>query len=393
MQTASEHDVIIVGAGPGGATAATALAQQGRDVLLIDRHDFPRDKICGDAISQGCIRIMNELGMAPQIEAAIARGEFYSLHGMRLVGPNGEMLQAEFEPGVNGETSFVAPRRYFDALIQQHALDSGAKFLRAEVKEPILDENGRVTGVLARENGEVKAYRSPVVIGADGVTSTLMRALRPPQGQHVDKHRAVALRAYIKGIELYPHEVEFFLYDDILPGYAWIFPAGDNVANIGLGMRLDRFRELKKNLKKMLEDFLNMPAIRERTANGVDLQDVAIWQLSFGSQKKLQHAYDGALLVGDAAGFINPLTGGGIENALISGQLAAETIDQALRTGDTSREGLKIYEQRCDEEMWDVMRKSFLYQRVLLNYPVVVDFLIRYLGQHGGVAKTFLSKL
>ena len=123
------------------------------------------------------------------------------------------------------------------------------------------------------------------------------------------------------------------------------------------------------------------------------MRDVAIWQLSFGSQKKLQHAYDGALLVGDAAGFINPLTGGGIENALISGKLAAETIDQALRTGDISREGLKIYEQQCDEEMWDGMRKSFLYQRILLNYPGFVDFLIRYLGQHGGVAKTFLSKL
>ncbi|MBP6015678.1 MAG: NAD(P)/FAD-dependent oxidoreductase [Candidatus Promineofilum sp.] len=393
MPTVSEHDVIVVGAGPGGATAATALAQQGRDVLLIDRHDFPRDKICGDAISQGCIRIMNELGMASQIEAAVADSKFHELHGMRLIGPNGDMLHADFKSGDNGEKSYVVPRLYFDALLQQHALDSGAKFLRAEVKEPILDESGRITGVLARENGEVKAYRAPAVIGADGVTSTIMRALRPEAGQHKDKHRAVALRAYIEGIELYPHEVEFFLYDDILPGYAWIFPAGENIANIGLGMRLDRFRELKKNLKKMLKDFLEMPAIRERTTKGVDLQNVAIWQLSFGSQKRLQHAFDGALLVGDAAGFINPLTGGGIENALISGQLAAETIDQALQTGDTSREGLKIYEQRCDEEMWDMMRKSFLYQRVLLNYPVVVDFLIRYLGQHGGVAKTFLSKL
>lgn len=393
MQTVSEHDVIVVGAGPGGATAATVLAQQGRDVLLIDRHDFPRDKICGDAVSQGCVRIMNELGMAPKLEAAVTRGEFYPLHGLRLVGPNGDVFQADFKGGPNGEVSYVVPRFYFDALIHQYALDNGAKFLQAEVKEPLVDENGQVIGVLARENGEVKAYRSSVVIGADGVTSTIMRALRPEAGQHVDKHRAVALRAYIKGLELYPHEVEFFLYDDILPGYAWVFPISENAANIGLGMRLDRFRELKKNLKKMLKDFLEMPAIRARTANGVDLRDVAIWQLSFGSQKKLQHAYDGALLVGDAAGFINPLTGGGIQNALLSGKLAAETIDQALRIGDTSRETLKIYEQLCDEEMWDEMRKSFLYQRVLLNYPRLVDFLIRYLGQHGGVAKTFMSKL
>jgi geranylgeranyl reductase family protein len=392
MQIASEHDVIVVGAGPAGATTATALARQGHDVLLIDRHTFPRDKICGDAISQGCIRIMNSLGMESKIKTAVARGEFYQLDGMRLVGPSGHTLHAGFNHGQNGEKSYVAPRIYFDAVIQQHAVDSGASFLQAEVKEPII-KGGQVTGVLARQNGETKAHRARIVVGADGVTSTVMRALRPEPKQHVDKHRAVALRAYIKGLELYPHEVEFFLYDEILPGYAWIFPAGDDVANIGLGMRLDRFRGLKKNLKMMLQEFLEMPAIRERAANGTDLHDVAIWQLSFGSQKRLQHAYDGALLVGDAAGFINPLTGGGIHNALISGILAADTIDEAMRAGDFSRERLKVYESRCDEEMWDGMKKSFFYQRILLNYPGFVDFLIRYLGRHGAVAQTFLSKL
>ena len=107
----------------------------------------------------------------------------------------------------------------------------------------------------------------------------------------------------------------------------------------------------------------------------------------------MRHVFDGALLVGDAAGFINPLTGGGIHNALISATLAADTIDAALRTGDTSRESMLIYEQRCHDEMWDGMQKSYFYQRVLLNYPRVVDLLIRYLGRHGGVAQTFLSKL
>lgn len=392
MQTASEHDVIVVGAGPGGATTATALAQQGHDVLLMDRQGFPRDKICGDAISLGCIRIMNDLGMDGKVRDAVARGEFHRLDGMRLVGPSGHLIEAPFKRGPNGEESYVAPRIYYDAVIQQHAVDSGARFLQAEVKEPII-ENGRVVGVTARTNGETKAFRSRVVVGADGVTSTIMRALRAEPAQHVDKHRAVALRAYITGLDLFPHMVEFFLYDDILPGYAWIFPIGGGAANIGLGMRLDRFRQLKKNLKKMLQEFLEMPAIKERARNGTDIRDVAIWQLNFGSQKKLQHAYDGALLVGDAAGFINPLTGGGIENALISGVLAADAITGALRSGDTSREGLKIYERRCDEEMWSGMRKSYFYQLILLNYPGVVDNLIKYLGQHGGVAKTFISKL
>ena len=341
---------------------------------------------------------MNDLGMGDKIKAAVARGEFHRLDGMRLVGPSGHTLHSTFQRGPNGEESYVAPRLHFDAVIQQQALESGAHFLQAEVKEPLI-EDGRVVGVLARATGEdatnggTHAYRSRVVIGADGVTSTIMRHLRPEPAQHVDKHRAVALRAYIKGLELYPHEVEFFLYNEILPGYAWIFPAGEGFANIGLGMRLDRFRDQKRNLKKMLQEFLEMPAIRARLKKGKVLENVAIWQLNFGSQKNLQHAYNGALLVGDAAGFINPLTGGGIHNALISACLAADTISAALRKGDTSREGLREYEQRCDEEMWAGMRKSLFYQRILLNYPIVVDFLIRYLGRHGGVAKTFLSKL
>jgi flavin-dependent dehydrogenase len=101
-----------------------------------------------------------------------------------------------------------------------------------------------------------------VVVGADGVTSPIARALRPESNQHVDMHRAVALRAYIEDLEEYPGEVEFYLYKDILPGYAWIFPTGPNQANIGLGMRLDHFRQRKENLKTLLQQFLDMPAIK-----------------------------------------------------------------------------------------------------------------------------------
>lgn len=392
MSSVSEHEVIVVGAGPGGATAATALAQAGRDVLLLDRQSFPRDKICGDAISLGAIQIMNDLGMADKVRAAHERGEFYPLDGMRLVSPSGHTLHADFHRGPAGEASYVAPRLFFDAVIQRHAVDSGARYRQAEVTGPLL-EDGRVVGVVTRENGDSRVFRAPIVIGADGVTSTIMRHLRPEANQHVDMHRAVALRAYIEGIELFPHKVEFFLYDEVLPGYAWIFPAGDDVANIGLGMRLDVFRKHKRNLKKMLSDFLAMPDIRPRLKNGRAPRDVAIWQLNFGSQAELQHAFDGALLVGDAAGFINPLTGGGIHNALISGVLAAQTADEALRRGDVSRESLRVYEERCDEAMWPGMRKAFFYQRFLLNYPTIVDWLIRLLGQHGSIAQIFVSKL
>lgn len=387
-----ERDVIVVGAGPAGATTATILAQKGYDVLLLDRQSFPRDKACGDAVPAAVIGMLHRLGMKEKVEAAEARGELYPLTQMLLVSPNGHALQAEFRKGEAGTDSYVSPRYYFDALIQEHAVASGAEFRQARVTGPVM-ENGRVTGVKARVNGSTEALPAKVVVGADGVTSSIARTLRPKSEQHEDAHRAVALRAYIDDLEEEPHQVEFYLYDEILPGYAWIFPTGRRTANIGLGMRLDHFRELDRSLEDMLHDFLQMPAIEERLLNGGELRDVATWQLNFGSQKGMQYTYDGALLVGDAAGFINPLTGGGIHNSLVSAELAAYTIDQAMRAGDTSYEAMRGYERQCHEAMWGSMRRSFTLQRMLYHVPFLVDFLVRWMGANTQFAKTFLSKL
>lgn len=222
MAQEEERDVIVVGAGPAGATTAMILAQHGYDVLMLDRYDFPRDKACGDGIPAGAWRRLLERGMGEKIDGAVARGDMYPISGMRLMSPRGNVIEAAFnEP--DGQLSYVMPRVHFDALIQQHAVDSGAEFRAAAVKEPLI-EDGRVVGVMAQLNGAVKPIRSKLVVGADGVTSIITRNLRPKDAQHKDEHRAIALRAYIRGMEVFPGEVEFFLYDDILPGYAWIFP-------------------------------------------------------------------------------------------------------------------------------------------------------------------------
>lgn len=392
MTTATERDVIVVGAGPAGSTTATALAQKGYDVLLLDRHQFPRDKTCGDAVPAGAIELLWRLGMREKIEKAVERGEFYPLKGMLLVSPRGHELHAKFDHGKHGADSYVAPRFYFDAVLQQHAVDSGAEFCKAQAKEPIV-ENGKVVGVRARVNGAVEDLRAKLVIGADGVTSVVTRHIRPKKEQHVDGHRAVALRAYIEDIEELPQEVEFYLYKGILPGYAWIFPIGDNKANIGLGMRLDHFRKKKYNLEKMLQDFLEMPAIKKRLLRGGQLRDVATWQLNFGSQQNLQHVFDGAILVGDAAGFINPLTGGGIHNALVSAELAAQVADEALQANDVSRAKMQVYEQLCHKHMWESMRNSYWMQRSFMRFPILVDFLVKQMKENSRLAQTFLTKL
>lgn len=388
----SEWDVIVAGAGPAGATTAVYLAQQGYDVLLLDRHQFPRDKVCGDAVPAGAIDTLTRLGMGDKIQQAAARGELYPLEGMLLVSPQGHELTARFHHGADGGDSYVAPRIHFDALIQQHAIEAGAEFRQAQVTAPLL-ENGRVVGVTVKENGRIQELHSKIVIGADGVTSAITRTLRLKENRHVDGHRAVALRAYIEGLEELPRQVEFYLYNQILPGYAWIFPIGQHRANIGLGMRLDHFRARKQSLEEMLDTFLAMPAIKKRLQPGWRLRDIATWQLNFGSQKRLQHVYDGAILVGDAAGLINPLTGGGIHNAIISAKLAARTVHEALQKGAVSRTSMQIYEQRIHEAMWDSMQRSYRFQRTLMRFPPLIDFLVKRMKANSGLAQTFLTKL
>ena len=389
---ANERDVIVVGAGPAGSTTAVYLTQQGYDVLLLDRHQFPRDKTCGDAVPAGAIDTLTHLGLGDKIQKAVERGELYPLESMLLVSPNGYKMEAMFRKSQTGSDSYVAPRIYFDALIQEHAVESGAEFRQAQVVGPLL-ENGRVVGVKVKDNGRAQDLRAKVVIGADGVTSVIARALRPKENQHVNGHRAVALRAYIEGLEEFPKQVEFYLYNQILPGYAWIFPIGQNRANIGLGMRLDHFRAKKQSLEEMLDIFLAMPTIKKRLQPGWKLRDVATWQLNFGSQKHLQHVYDGAILVGDAAGFINPLTGGGIHNAIISAKLSARTVHEALQRDDISRSGMQIYEQRVHEAMWSSMKRSYRIQRSLMRFPRLIDILIKQMKENSELAKMFLTKL
>jgi geranylgeranyl reductase family protein len=381
-----DREVVIVGAGPSGSAAASALAQKGHDVLLLDRQSFPRDKACGDGIPAQAIEYLYSLGMKDKIREA----KFYPVDKLLLSSPREYILEADLKPGKEyGADSYIVPRIDFDALVQQHAVDSGAEFCQARVKEPLVEE-GKVVGVRARFNGSEEDIRAKIVIGADGVTSVIARALRPDK--HEDKHRAVALRAYVEDIEELPHEVEFYLYKDILPGYAWIFPIGEGRANLGLGMRLDKFRNSNSKLEEMVEIFIEMPAIKKRLKNGGVLKDVAVWQLNFGSQN-MQRAYNGALLVGDAAGLINPLTGGGISNGLKSAILAADTVHKAIRSDDFSLEKLAVYDKNCDNAMKANMRKSYTIQRSLLYMPVLVDILIRWGGSNSVIAKTFVSKL
>ncbi len=385
-----EREVIIVGAGPAGSITAAILARQGRDVLLLDKQDFPRDKPCGDAVTPQAMAILQEEGLKPKIESAIFRGEFYPFKSIRIISPSGHEMVFPLDRNENETNSFISPRFYFDVLIQQYAIEMGAEFRKARVEETII-ENDFACGVKICKESAIKDIRSKIIVGADGVNSVIARKLRR-ENRHVSKHRALALRAYIDNIELYPQEIEFYLYRNILPGYAWIFPTGHNKANIGLGIRLDHYHKRSHKLKAMLKEFLAMPGINKRLKQGWQLSNMAVCPLNFGSQKHLHYSFNGAILVGDAAGFINPLTGGGIYKSLLSGQVGAEVIHKALQRGDISLTGLKEYEELCRSLLLGNLRRSYSLQKLLNYFPFMIDIIVFYWHKNNLLAKALIEK-
>lgn len=381
-----EADVIVVGAGPAGSAAACALARRDRRVVLIDREEFPRDKTCGDGVPPGSIEILNSLGMAESIRSA----GFYPIGGIRIGSPAGVCWETTFRPKRQGLQFVIAPRRRFDAIIQRAAAENGAGFVHAAVRD-LLIENGTVCGVRTVRNGEPVLLRSRVVIGADGAASRVARRLKPGR-KLPPSRRAVAIRGYVDGINTLPHKVEFYFNRPLKPGYAWVFPTGAGSANVGVYVRVDRLRQGRVRLESLLGDFLDSPAIRGRLNEGYTLNDVSSWQLPCGSYSPDRNAFDGALLVGDAAALVDPLTGEGIHSALVSATIAAEVIDDALTRGDCSYRVLGDYDLRCGDSLGPLMKRSARVQDWVDRAPWWVDLLFRAANAAPGLFRSFLNR-
>jgi geranylgeranyl reductase family protein len=340
-------DVVIVGAGPGGSSAAYHLARHGLSVQLLEKTEFPREKVCGDGLTPRAVRQLVRMGIDTRPEAGWLHNK-----GLRILGGGIRMELDWPELASFPDYGLTRTRLDFDQLLAEHARDAGAELLTGHnVSGPILDGAGRVVGVTATAGAEQKEFRAPLVLAADGVSARFALALGLAKRE--DRPIGVAVRRYYRSPARHDDDyLESWLElrsreggDALLPGYGWIFGLGDGRVNVGLGVLNSSAAWGKTNFRRMLTDWLATTPGEwgmndEANADGPILG--AALPMGFN---RVPHYARGVLLVGDSGGMVNPFNGEGIAYAMESGELAAEVAVQALHrsAGPAREQALRCY--------------------------------------------------
>ncbi|HEU0015688.1 MAG TPA: NAD(P)/FAD-dependent oxidoreductase [Longimicrobium sp.] len=320
-------DVVVAGGGPAGSAAAARLARRGYAVLVLDRADFPRRKPCGECVNPAAVAALASLGVLERVMAAgPAR-----LDGWRISPGAGPGFCGTFPAGLHG---LGIPRHTLDAILLDHARDAGAEVRTGARVADLLREGGRVTGVRVMGDDGDEEIHARLVVGADGLRSVVMRRLgllrRPP------RLRKLALQAHVAGLGDLAHRGELRTRGR---GCLGIADVGGGIANVTVVVAGDGAAAVAGDPTSFFDAALERYGIGD--ANRVD-DVLATGPFDYPVRRAVA---DGALLVGDAAGYYDPFTGQGIFRALRGAELAADAIHAALHAGDVSAAALAPYDR------------------------------------------------
>ncbi|OBF28968.1 FAD-linked oxidoreductase [Mycobacterium sp. ACS1612] len=313
-------DVVVVGAGPAGSAAAAWACRAGRDVLVIDSAQFPRDKACGDGLTPRAVLELQRLGLGPWLEGRVQH------RGLRLIGFGGD-VEVEWPGPSFPAVSSAVPRAELDDRIRMVAADDGAKMLLGSKAVDVRhDSSGRVSSLVLDSGAEIGCAS---VIVADGARSPLGRVLG--RQWHQQTVYGVAIRGYLgtprsdepwitSHLELRSPEGR------VLPGYGWIFPLGNGEVNIGVGALATSKRPADAALRPLMSYYASL---RREEWGFTDEPRAPLSALLPMGGAVSGVAGPNWMLIGDAAACVNPLNGEGIDYGLETGRLAAEMLDTA----------------------------------------------------------------
>lgn len=386
------HDfqVCIVGAGPGGAAAALKLSYLDIPCVLLDKAVFPRDKICGDAISGKVTTLLNRLD--PEILQRFQQSSTQiDVWGVRFIAPEGQVLDMPFPTDQNHNPAnapgYVSRRFDFDNfLIQEVRRRHNIRLIEAfEATEFTYFGDGWEIG---GANPELPIIRCRILVVADGAHSSFSRKIAGLNKD--DTHYAAGVRAYYANVKGFSsgNFIELHFLKELLPGYFWIFPLPDGHANVGLGMRSDYVSSRKLNLRHLLDEVIaRHPQLQTRFENASKIGPVKGYGLPLGSKSR-NISGGNFILVGDAAHLVDPLTGEGIGNAFYSGFIAAEQIKLCFECNDFSAQYLKNYDKRVARVLGSEMKLNYKIQK-LLSYPWLAKWMGRIIAGNARMIKVF----
>jgi len=371
------YDVIIVGGGPAGATAALYAHREGLSSCLVDKATFPRDKICGDALSGKAVSILHELDLFEKVgklPGATIREVVFGSPGH--VEACVDLRRYDHRDLATGKVmpmeGFVIRREVLDQFLFEEARQVANSCYEGFSVKDLIREDGKVVGVRGVVEGEEREIRGRVVLGCDGFNSIVAR--KAGLYAHDSAHWVVAIRCYYEKVAELTDQIELHFVDEVLPGYFWIFPLEDGVANVGIGMRHDALKKRGVDLKVALNEVISRSPFAHRFKDARPTEEPVGWNLPVGSTRRKSYG-DGLLLLGDAAGLIDPFTGEGIGNALYSARFAVEAVVEAIEADDYSGAFLKRYEDRLWDTIGDELATSTRMQRLgqyrpLLNFTI-----------------------
>jgi geranylgeranyl reductase family protein len=374
-----KYDVVIVGAGPAGATAAYILSQKGYNVLLLDKEHFPRKKLCGGCLSAKTLWLLNRVFNEP--EESLTKNNIINFKSFRFdVRYKTKVLVSPISP----LAFHFVDRQVYDAFLLQKAKEAGAEMSEGEkvtdinvegVAPPtyycswnenkVLQDSN--TGELTLTTSRERLIKTKFIIGADGAISTVrMKLLRQKKinGSRWQRNLAYGLEIFIprKG-DLEALEFPILSFGYLRYGYSWIFPNKDRLV-VGIGGLKRKNKNLTGKFKKFLSDY---------NLGGIDSYKIKGYPLPFGNSLSTP-VYRNILLVGDAAGLVDPMLGEGIYQAHKSGELAAKTIIDTLENrtdGDPGTNYLHLLQKHLMTEFIYARRfRWFLYNPLshILNF-------------------------
>ncbi|MBZ4189201.1 NAD(P)/FAD-dependent oxidoreductase [Niabella beijingensis] len=371
--------VCVIGAGPGGATAALQLNKEGIDCVVIDKAVFPRDKVCGDGLSGKVLTCLKKIdpSVAERMKSA---GFKLNSWGVSFVAPNRRVLEVGYRPDFDAGNNqhkevpigYVCKRMDFDHFLVEE-LKRCAHVTLYEgiaITEYTLEPDGYLVS-----DGNGFTVKADLLILANGAHSSFTKKVAGIQMEPA--HYVAGLRAYYKNVEgLHPENfIELHFLKSLLPGYFWIFPLPNGQANVGVGMLSETVSRKKVNLKKELLRIVETdPVFKERFKHATLEGGIEGYGLPLGSKKRVLTG-ERYLLVGDAAFLIDPFTGEGIGNAMNSGRMAALQAARAIQAQDYSAAGLAAYDADIERVLGPELRLSTRIQK-LVNYPRLFNLLI-----------------